>query len=444
MKPIFEQERQFLNKTLKIELPTDCWRKSSKIYLDCTCEKPIYQFKVENGLMKITKNNEKLFNEYSQLKIPDLIEKYNHQILELEKKSIQKTIQYIKDHKNDKYVVGHSSGKDSTLMYAIWLKSLEKLQDEIQDINWGINFANTSNETADTFLYIKNELPRERLNILNPKIGFYQWIVNVKDYFIPSVMVRNCCSTYKEGQIDKYYDRKEKITMVLGMRKYESSKRSKYDYIMDYDYIEQVLKIKPKIPKTWIKFNPIVEWHDEEVWLYILKEGLKYNNQYNVGFNRCGCLICPYQSDYIDLLIEEHYPSQWNRWMVILEKNYEMYDVVNRLKWTLDEWKRGKWKQGTSKEQELIHKKATKERIKELADLKGISEHIAEKYFNKKCNCGKKLNSDEIAINFKIYGRNIDLSKLQCKKCFCESNNMSGKDYVKMVHEFRDSGCELF
>lgn len=447
MKPIFQLERQFFKEKTNIELPTDCWRKGSKIYFDCTCNKPIYTFKVMNNEINITKDYSKKFIDYTQKKLDELIKIYNETLTNLEINSIDKTVEYVLDHPDHKYVINHSGGKDSTVAYVIWLKALKILETEHPEIydnlEWEINFSNTSNESADTYKYIKT-LPKEKLHILNPKIGFYQWITKIKNYFIPSVMVRNCCSTYKEGQINKYYNKKESITMVLGMRKYESAKRASYDYIMDCNYIRNVLKKTPNIPETWIKFNPIVEWRDEEIWLYILREKLEYNNQYNVGFNRCGCLICPYQSDYIDLLIEKHYPSQWSRWIRILEKNYELTDVANRLKWTLEEWLQGKWKQGTSVEQDIIQKKPTKENIKRLADVKGITEDIAIKYFNRKCSCKKKLNPDEIALNLKLYGREMDLEKLQCKNCFCKSNNISKKEYVNMVHEFRNSGCNLF
>ena len=40
-KPIFEEERQFFLKQTGIEIPTDCWRNSSKIYLDFTQDKPL-------------------------------------------------------------------------------------------------------------------------------------------------------------------------------------------------------------------------------------------------------------------------------------------------------------------------------------------------------------------------------------------------------------------
>lgn len=448
MKPIFEQERQFFYKNTNIMLPQDCWRKGTKIYLDCTCKIPIYAFKVKNKKLIIVKNYFNKHKNYVQKSIEELVIEYDMQLNYLKKNSINHIIDYILAHPNHKYVINHSGGKDSTVLYDIWMQSLEILKfnyiEIYNNLDWEINFSNTSNDTADTYKYIKTKLPKNKLHILNPTIGFYQWIINIKNYFIPSVMVRNCCSTYKEGQIAKYYDKKQNIIMIMGVRKYESSKRANYDYIIDCDYIRNILKKSPNIPETWVKFNPIVEWKDEEIWLYILREQLEYNNQYNIGFNRCGCLICPYQSDYTDLLIEEYYPNLWKRWIEILKKNYELYDVANRLKWTLKEYIQGKWKAGISVEQELIQKKPTQKNVKKLSEIKGISEDIAIKYFQRKCDCGKKLNSDEIALNLKIYGREMQLHKMECKKCFCKKNNISGKKYVEMVHNFRIDGCTLF
>lgn len=330
------------------------------------------------------------------------------------------------------------------------MKSLEILKlnhPEIYDnLNWEISFANTSNETADTYKLIK-KLPDDKLHIINPKVGFYQWIVKTKNYYLPSVMVRNCCSTYKEGSINKYFDKKENITMVTGVRKYESTKRAKYDFIMDSIFRTEIHG-NDNLAKPWITLAPIVEWKDEEVWLYILREQLEYNNQYNVGFNRVGCLCCPYMTDYIDLLIEEHYPKQWARWVGILKKNYEIYHIEKHLKWTLEEWINGKWKQATSKEYELINLTPTEDRIKQLAGIKGISIAMAKKYWKKKCSCGKKLNPTEIAMNFKTFGRfeNVenDDRQLLCKKCFCEKEGINKKEYAELTFRYLDEGCNLF
>lgn len=339
MKPIFEEERLFLNKRLNVELPVGCWRKNTKIYLDMTCTEPIYAYKVEDGGIKLIKNNIDKFKDYKQKTIEELI-KLNEDRLEiLEQTSINSIVDYINNREEqDLYVVSHSSGKDSSVLFYIWNKALNQIN---KDIKWEINFSNTSNDCADTYKYIKTNLPKDKLHILNPKIGFYQWIVKVKDYFLPSVFVRNCCSTYKEGQLTKYYDNNSKITMLTGVRKYESTKRAKYDYIMDHDFRLKLFKTD-NLPKTWTNFAPIVEWKNEDIWLYILQQDIKLNPMYAKGFNRVGCLICPFQQDYVDLLIEEYYPAQWNRWMKIVAKNYEIKRIGERLKWTLEEWQNGK------------------------------------------------------------------------------------------------------
>lgn len=55
-KPIFEEERQFFKEKTGIELPTECWRNGSKIYLDFTQPKSLIEFKVENGKINIAKD----------------------------------------------------------------------------------------------------------------------------------------------------------------------------------------------------------------------------------------------------------------------------------------------------------------------------------------------------------------------------------------------------
>ena len=43
---------------------------------------------------------------------------------------------------------------------------------------------------------------------------------------------------------------------------------------------------------------------------------------YRYGFDRVGCLICPYASAYTNLLIKHYYDKQWERWRKVLENNY--------------------------------------------------------------------------------------------------------------------------
>lgn len=466
MKPIFEQERLFLNKKLNLNLPKDCWRNGTKIYLDCTCKTPIYTFKVENNKIRITKDNSGLFKEYSQKSLNDLINLYEDKLNILSKKTIQFFWEYffnpkLNHIKDDKFVLGHSTGKDSTVVSYMFCMFLLELY-EVDKISYydilnktDINFANTSNDVAPTYKMAKNlinllkeyvkDFEDNQLVIMNPKEGWSQWLER-KNYFIPTVLTRMCCSVYKEGQINKFYDKNQNITHILGMRKYESTKRAKYDYIMDYNKCVEIFKT-PNTPRNWTKICPIVEWHDEEVWLYILKNNLIINELYYLGFNRVGCILCPMQSDYIDLLIKEWFPKRWEWWEKILKKNYEATSVDKRLHWTFEEYKNGKWKAGQSKIQECITKKYTEERCLEVAKTLGISNEMASKYWNRTCECGKKLNPTELAMFYKLYGRfegKNDTRIPKCKTCLCKDLNIDVKEYQKMYLNFREEGCNLF
>ena len=311
-------------------------------------------------------------------------------------------------------------------------------------MNFIANWANTSNESPDTYLHIKNKIGYLRHNYMNPKEGYYQWIER-KNYLIPTRLIRNCCSTYKEGQLTKFYDKNSELIQITGVRREESYKRKNYEKIMDYDF-DVRLRGKSSMPKKWVILAPIVEWTDLDIWCYTLLYKIEYNKQYNYGFERCGCLICPYQSDYTDLLIKYFYPKMWDRWEnKVLKNSFENLEVYKNFKYTFEEWINHKWKNGTSKEYEITRLKPTDERVKELANIKGITEDVAKKYFkNKCCKCGKDLNPNEVGMNLKYYGRNMMIDKMVCKKCFCEENNLSSKEYNNLVVNFRYSGCNLF
>lgn len=362
------------------------------------------------------------------------------------KQSIQMTKEYTLKNLDKKIFVSISGGKDSDVMKHIVDIAFNELREEGINVDYNLIAFNTSNDTAETYKHLKQHHKMTKENIISPEVGFYQWIVDKKNYFTPTRFVRNCCSTYKEGQLTKIMDKKEETLTFLGMRSPESVKRKDYDF--DLNEAQKKIGKKPNVPENWLRFLPIVKWTDAEVWLYILNRKMKYNDMYNKGFNRIGCLICPYQSDVVELLIKNHYPKQWKRWVDILAKGYEIYGVERRLKWDLLEWcEGGRWKSATSKESELTTKKATPERVKELAELKGISEEMAVKYFKKECSCGKKLNPTEIAMFLKLTGRyenQEDNRQYLCKKCLSEFLGITTKEYKEKAIEFTQGGCELF
>lgn len=40
--------------------------------------------------------------------------------------------------------------------------------------------------------------------------------------------------------------------------------------------------------------NPIYEWSDTEIWDYIRKNNVDYNELYDMGYKRVGCILCPF------------------------------------------------------------------------------------------------------------------------------------------------------
>ena len=263
-KPIFEEERLLLKLFTGIDIPTDCWRHGTKIYLDPSCDKPIYNIKLEESkskvltkeyspmktitndielkklmnkksdiefklyrTIKLEKKNEKLFESYTQKSIVDLIKENKERLQELEKNTIDRLEKYFKENLSniEQIIISHSSGKDSTLTSEIFFKTLERLKitdtETYEKINsmWLTNFANTTNATSIEYRIAKS-LPR--VKILNPKKGLLPWLREEKKYPPPTILRRNCCSQYNQAQLTKNYDKNKNILMLTGVRCYES------------------------------------------------------------------------------------------------------------------------------------------------------------------------------------------------------------------------------
>ena len=70
--------------------------------------------------------------------------------------------------------------------------------------------------------------------------------------------------------------------------------------------------------------NPIYEWSDSDVWDYINENNIEYNELYNMGYKRVGCILCPLakrsekQRDMIT------FPSYRKRYIKAFEKMLEV------------------------------------------------------------------------------------------------------------------------
>lgn len=443
-KPIFKEEKEFIESHMPeiAPLPNDCWivgGSTKTVYLDLYSNKPYIKFKVENGgKFIIQKDNRELFKDYVPVTMSETLNRESKRVNELYDNCVNRLAEYVSEHPNKIYKISHSGGKDSELTMSVWNDMLKEIK---FTPDYEFIFFNTSNETSDVYKRIK-QIPNIR--IINPKIGWRQWIKN-NNYIFPNVFRRSCCSVYKEGQATKTFDNNAEIAQVLGIRKHESTKRAKYEFLMDFDFDNQLFG-KSKFPKKWVKLAPIIDLQNIDVWLLMLIKKLPINRRYLIGFSRVGCLICPYSSAYEDEIIKVYYPHQYEWFRQAIIKNYEI-TKVKRLGWTEDEWTNGAWKAPTGKNYHLLQKQSG-ENIKLYANLKGLSEDMAKKYFNRTCGkCGKTMQENELAMFFKLFGRyenQVDNRDVLCKKCVCEQLGITKKDYEEKNMEFIEQGCNLF
>lgn len=351
-------------------------------------------------------------------------EVYNLKKYDLNKK-VEDSTQDIKDlisrfSDRDMFIC-HSGGKDSTVLMDIIRKV---------DMNIPILFNNTTNESADTYKLIKKI---ENKKMLHPKISFINYCK--QENFVPSRLKRSCCGIYKHNLTLDSLEHNKKYLLFMGMRNAESSNRSQYQTVHNFDYY----------PSDWTCGLVIRKWTELDIWLYILGNKIEFNEIYKKGYSRCGCVICPYRSNFEEQLTKHFFPSQLNRFQEIQKEYFLSRERWIGLNCTLDEFlNKGAWKGG------LYRQNPVSEVIKEFAEYKNLDESIAEKYFEKRCaECDKSIRQTEVlAMNLKFLGR--DTTGVYCKKHLKDYlNKLTGEKFTndkwnETVEGFKNVGCELF
>lgn len=412
MKPVFKEEMNFLGINENLD---------GYLWVDSRC---YYSFDKEFNKIKYGRDINKLPDSNKGLStIKEVCE--NHYMtetkakVELEKNKIKL---FLEENKFDEIIMSVSGGKDSTVV--------EHMTSEIckQYYPTVTLFGNTSNETHFTYQYIRSMYPDAVW--CNPKEGFHPWCH--RNRFIPTRFGRACCSVFKEGNITEYLKDKEsnKLLHICGIRRDESRLRSNYEQV-------RVGKWSPKAKENWKMYLPIIFFNDMDVWSYIFHFNLKFNKLYEFGYGRVGCTNCPFRSNY-ELKLNEHFlPTYDNQWKALLEDIFKKEGLAVILNCTLQEFLDGAWKAG------VVRDVPTKEIIQEFANFKNIEIEDAEKYFLKnKCDCGKSLSKDVVALNMKLLGRNT--KGRMCLKCLADFLETDTKSLKKQIEEFKQSGCNLF
>ena len=223
--------------------------------------------------------------------------------------------------------VSFSGGKDSTVVSNLVMDALgtEKILHVYGDTT--LEYPDSS-EYLNRFKKIHHKTP-----ILIAKNKDQDFSDLCRKVGPPSRVLRWCCTVFKTGAINRLieilFKGKTKVIAFHGIRRSESSSRNKYERI----------SISPKITKQ-VVVQPIIDWMDFDVWLYILSKNLDFNKAYQKGFSRVGCWCCPNNSSWAEYLAKIYMPEQSKAFKTLL------YDFAKNI--GKEDWKKyidsGNWK----------------------------------------------------------------------------------------------------
>lgn len=212
-----------------------------------------------------------------------------------------------KGYEEENLVVSFSGGKDSTVTADLAVRALSNPY--LVHI-----FGDTTLEFPSTVGYVERFRASHPLTIFkiarNNEQSFYEMAEEIGP---PARMMRWCCSMFKTGPISRSFKSlfaNQSILTFYGIRKGESVSRSKYNRIEDSADSVKIQRQKVAAP--------IFYWNDIDVWLYILSEGLDFNDAYRLGYERVGCWCCPNNNPRAQFLSAIYMPEESERWRSFL------------------------------------------------------------------------------------------------------------------------------
>lgn len=227
----------------------------------------------------------------------------------------------------DEMFVSFSGGKDSTVTSHLVMNALNA--DNILHI-----YGDTTLEYPASSVYLKRFRDWNRHTPVLVAKNKDQDFNNLCEVIgPPSRVLRWCCTVFKTGAITKKiettFKNKTRILTFQGIRRNESKSRSKYDRDSNDSKI-----------KKQVVISPIIDWLDFDVWLYILSNGLDFNDAYKQGFSRVGCWCCPNNSGWSGFLSNIYMHDEYVKFYDIL---YSFAKKVGKADWK-DYVDDGKWK----------------------------------------------------------------------------------------------------
>ena len=223
-----------------------------------------------------------------------------------------------------------SGGKDSQCLYHIV---------KLAGVTHKTHMNLTSVDPPEVIRFVRTHYPD--VELIKPKDSIFN--IAVKRRILPTMRVRWCCEEYKEMAGEG------KVTLI-GIRHSESARRAKRNEVEissrkfsgDLDGLETYRKEQASKPrrgrnakaepvtivnadgervlgcihgKETLLISPIIDWTDDDVWMFLNTLGISHCELYDQGWHRIGCINCPMSSTKQKMKENERWPHVKRNWI---------------------------------------------------------------------------------------------------------------------------------
>ena len=254
--------------------------------------------------------------EVEPVNIKEMISKNESIMNGLVQETLKQTYKNYLDYKSkvSMFYVAFSGGKDSIVM-------LDIVQRALPHDDFVVIFGDTTMELKTTYKAVSRAKKYwSSLEWYEARTGF-----NAEESWnkigFPARKLRWCCSVHKtapsiaklkEIYQKKYPDSKKsfKVMVFDGVRAEESDARASYTMVSDGN-------------KHSVQYNcsPILEWGSSELFLYIFKYELLFNDLYRFGAYRVGCKLCPMASEWYECVLNHIFPDEVRPFINIISES---------------------------------------------------------------------------------------------------------------------------
>ena len=217
-------------------------------------------------------------------------------------KRIQMASEMSLHHYRKPLVCTYSGGKDSDVMLELFRRS---------GVPFEVHNSHTTADAPQTVRHIRKVFSVLELEGIKCEIEMptymgdrtSMWKLIPQKLMPPTRIVRYCCSVLKETGCKNRYistgvrwaessSRKTRGEFEkIGDKKIEAENFSEVMLMNDNDARRRMTELC--IMKHKMVVNPIIDWTDSDIWNYLLSEHIQYNQLYDLGYERVGCIGCP-------------------------------------------------------------------------------------------------------------------------------------------------------